>query len=69
MGDEPEALCEKDCQQSRRDALRQIEMEAAKAGKPVGHHDEESKSQSKWRVGGEDEACFMCVWKTLGRIR
>ena len=43
MRDEPEALDEKDRQQGRRDALRQIEMEAAKAGKPVGHHDEESK--------------------------
>src|SRR5258708_6824433 len=45
MGDEPEALEEKNRKQHRRDALRQIEMEAAETGKPVGHHDEESKSQ------------------------
>ncbi len=46
--DQPEALDEKNRKERRRDALRQIEMETAKAGEPVGHHDQESKSQSKW---------------------
>ena len=48
---EPEALDEKNCEQHCRDALRQIEMESAETGEPVGHHDQESKSQSKWLSG------------------
>ena len=51
--DQPEALDEKNGEQHRRDALRQVEMESAEAGEPVGHHDQESKYQSKWlRRGG-----------------
>ena len=38
VGDEPEALDEKGRKQARRYALRQIEMESAKAGERVGHH-------------------------------
>ena len=37
--DQPESLHEKERQQSRRDALRQIEAKAAKHAKSVGHYD------------------------------
>ena len=52
MRDKPESLDEKDRKQPRRDALRQIEMEAAETGKPVGHHDNESNPKSKWQRWG-----------------
>jgi len=51
--DQPEALDEKNCEERRRYALRQIEVETAETGEPVGHHDGASKSQFKWLASGK----------------
>ncbi len=69
VGDEPEALDEEGCEQRRRDALGQIESKTAEAGKPVGHHDRERKTQCKWRGWGEmmrgrELRAVVCLAKT-----
>jgi hypothetical protein len=45
--DEPHALGEKKHQQTRRDALRKIEMEAANPAKPRCHHVQAGRFQFK----------------------
>jgi hypothetical protein len=45
MGRDPESLDEKQGKERRRDALREVEVEAAKAGKSMSHSTKANRGQ------------------------
>src|ERR1035437_1828809 len=59
VGGEPQSLHEEKGQHYRRDALRQVEMKAAKTSKPVSHRFQKGTFQFKRRNPGEDEGTVM----------
>jgi hypothetical protein len=62
MTRDPKALDEKKGQEPRRDPLREVEVEAAKAGKGTGHFVRQQLSQSKCR-----DRRGLAVWQATAR--